>query len=245
MHKTICTARHAIAALAILTLSALPLAAENEIIKAEATVSYYGEEFNGKPTSSGELFDMNALTAAHKTLPFGTLLEVTNLDNGKKVTVRVNDRGPFVDNRELDVSKGAAAQLGMLGTGTARASVVKIGDPDPANAAAAGSAPAGVTQPAAAPKPAAASPAIVASPKLADRATGAQWRIQLGSFSNEDNAYKLVARLRKDGFSPAYEKSGTLTRVVLAGIADGDLKGIRAKLDASGYGAYVVRQEAW
>ena len=63
--------------------------AESEIIKLEANVSFYGEEFNGKPTSSGEIFDMNALTAAHKTLPFGTLLEVTNLENGKKVVVRV------------------------------------------------------------------------------------------------------------------------------------------------------------
>ena len=85
-------------------------------------------------------------------------------------------------------------------------------------------------------------PAIVEAPKLADTAKGAQWRIQLGSFSHEDNAYKLVVRLRKDGFSPAYEKSGTLTRVVLAGIADGALKSVRAKLDASGYGSYVVRQ---
>lgn len=274
MHKINSTARHAIAALAITTLLALPLAAENEIIKAEATVSYYGEEFNGKPTSSGEIFDMNGLTAAHKTLPFGTMLEITNLDNGKKVTVRVNDRGPFVDNRELDVSKAAAVQLGMLGNGTARASIVKVADPDnavtaavtptttaalPASNAPASAAPTATsttavptsTQPAATSQPAATTvptgtpPAVVAAPKLADTSTGAQWRIQLGSFSHEDNAFKLVARLRKDGFSPAYEKTGTLTRVVLAGIADRDLKTVRAKLDSSGYGSYVVRQEAW
>ena len=98
MLKKHATARQAIAALAILTLAALPLAAENEIIKAEATVSYYGEEFNGKPTSSGEIFDMNALTAAHKTLPFGTLLEITNLDNGRR-TKTSNVRGPFERNR--------------------------------------------------------------------------------------------------------------------------------------------------
>lgn len=257
MHKINGTARHAIAALAITALLALPLAAETEIIKTEATVSYYGEEFDGKPTSSGEIFDMNGLTAAHKTLPFGTMLEITNLDNGKKVTVRVNDRGPFVDNRELDVSKAAAVQLGMLGNGTARASIVKVADAD--NAATAAVTPATAAAPAAANVPAGAAPAttiataaqgstppaVVAAPKLADTSTGAQWRIQLGSFSHEDNAYKLVARLRKDGFAPAYEKTGTLTRVVLAGIPDRDLKTIRAKLDSSGYGSYVVRQEAW
>ncbi|TAH46038.1 MAG: septal ring lytic transglycosylase RlpA family protein, partial [Treponema sp.] len=94
----------------ILLAAAAPLAAQSDIISSEAYASWYGEEFQGRPTSSGELFDMNAYTAAHKTLPFGTMLEVTNLDNGKKVTVRVNDRGPFVEDRELDVSRAAAVE---------------------------------------------------------------------------------------------------------------------------------------
>ena len=67
---------------------AAPLAADSELIKIEAIASYYGDEFQGRPTSSGELFDMNAHTCAHKTLPFGTLLEITNLENGRVVTVQ-------------------------------------------------------------------------------------------------------------------------------------------------------------
>ena len=79
--------------------------------------SYYGKKFHGKPTSSGETFDMNGFTAAHKTLPFGTILKVTNEDNGKTVTVRVNDRGPFVAGRDLDLSFGAAKKIGLVAVG--------------------------------------------------------------------------------------------------------------------------------
>lgn len=80
--------------------------------------SWYGPEFAGKPTASGELFDPRALTAAHPTLPFGTLVRVTNKNNGKQVTVRINDRGPFVANRNIDLSQAAAEQLDMRQTGT-------------------------------------------------------------------------------------------------------------------------------
>lgn len=103
----------------------LPLGAE-ELLTAETYASYYGEAFNGRPTSSGEIFDMNAYTAAHKTLPFGTFLEVTNLENGKKVVVRVNDRGPFVPNREIDLSKAAAKSLGMISRGITRVSIKRV-----------------------------------------------------------------------------------------------------------------------
>lgn len=85
--------------------------------------SYYADEFHGRPTASGEIFDMNALTAAHRTLPLGTKIRVTNMENLSKVTVIVNDRGPFVKGRILDLSKGAADKLGMIETGTA---IVKI-----------------------------------------------------------------------------------------------------------------------
>ena len=79
--------------------------------------SYYGRRFHGRPTASGERFDMNAMTAAHRTLPFGSLVEVTNPRNGKKVTVRINDRGPFHGNRVIDVSRAAARELGLIGPG--------------------------------------------------------------------------------------------------------------------------------
>ena len=80
--------------------------------------SYYGRRFHGRPTASGEKFDMNAMTAAHRTLPFGSLVEVTNPRNGKTVTVRINDRGPFHGGRVIDVSRAAATELGLIGPGS-------------------------------------------------------------------------------------------------------------------------------
>ncbi len=89
--------------------------------------SWYGAQFNGRPTASGEQFDMNALTAAHKTLPLPGLVEVTNLTNGRSVVLRVNDRGPFVDNRIIDLSRGAAEALDLLGRGVGEVRVRYLG----------------------------------------------------------------------------------------------------------------------
>lgn len=89
--------------------------------------SWYGEQFNGRPTATGEQFDMHALTAAHKTLPLPGLVEVTNLDNGRRIVVRVNDRGPFVDNRIIDLSRGSAEALGMLQAGVGEVRVRYLG----------------------------------------------------------------------------------------------------------------------
>jgi rare lipoprotein A len=86
----------------------------------EGIASYYADEFNGRKTSNGEIYDMNALTAAHPTLPFNTKVRVTNLDNGLAVIVRINDRGPFKDQRIIDLSLEAAKSIGMIGPGTAR-----------------------------------------------------------------------------------------------------------------------------
>ena len=81
--------------------------------------SFYAEAFHGRTTANGETFDMNAMTCAHRTLPFGTMLQVTNLDNDRDVTVRVNDRGPYISGRIIDLSKGAARSLDMIESGTA------------------------------------------------------------------------------------------------------------------------------
>lgn len=81
--------------------------------------SYYADEFHGRKTANGEVYDMHTMTAAHRTLPFGTKIKVKNTTNGKTVIVRVNDRGPFKDDRIIDVSFEAAKQLGMIGPGTA------------------------------------------------------------------------------------------------------------------------------
>lgn len=88
--------------------------------------SYYNDYFTGKMTASGEKYDPNKLTAAHKSLPIGTMIKVTNLDNDKSVIVRVNDRGPYVKGRILDLSKSAASQLGILLSGFGRVSYTII-----------------------------------------------------------------------------------------------------------------------
>lgn len=86
----------------------------------QGIASWYGVPFNGRRTSNGEIYDMHQFTAAHRTLPFGSMVRVTNLQNGKQTEVRINDRGPFVANRVIDLSQSAAQALGMIGTGTAR-----------------------------------------------------------------------------------------------------------------------------
>ena len=89
--------------------------------------SWYGDQFNGRPTATGERFDMHGLSAAHKTLPLPALVEVTNEANGRSVVVRVNDRGPFAESRIIDLSRGAAEQLDMLSRGVGQVRVRYIG----------------------------------------------------------------------------------------------------------------------
>ncbi len=93
----------------------------------EGVVSWYGERFHNRPTASGELFDIGALTMAHPSLPFGTKVRVTNLRNGRSVVVRVNDRGPFVGARIADLSQAAADMLGFLRRGVVRARIEVLG----------------------------------------------------------------------------------------------------------------------
>ena len=97
-------------------------------LEMRGAASWYGMPFHGRKTANGETFDMNGRTCAHRTLPFGTLLLVTNLGNGKTVTVRVTDRGPFVSGRIVDLSRGAAVALDMLDTGTAQVSLKVVGN---------------------------------------------------------------------------------------------------------------------
>jgi rare lipoprotein A len=93
-----------------------PLAHDAKVVEA----SYYGDDFAGRPTASGEIFDPELLTAAHKTLPLGTIVQVTEALSGKSVTVRINDRGPFHGDRAIDLSEAAARRIGMLASGTGK-----------------------------------------------------------------------------------------------------------------------------
>jgi rare lipoprotein A len=144
--------------------------------------SWYGRDFHGLATSSGEIYNMHAMTAAHTTLPLPTWVEVTNLANGKRVVVKVNDRGPFVDNRLIDLSYAAATALDIVRPGTARVEVRAVAPPLDAYRSTA-------TVAAAAPP---IEPAVAAAERMF---------LQVGAFSAPENAERLVARLRASGFA--------------------------------------------
>jgi len=101
----------------------------------EGLASWYGEPFHGRKTASGETYNMYALTAAHRTLPLGTQVRVTGRRDGRRITVRVNDRGPFVQGRIIDLSFAAAKEMGLVGPGTAPVVVEAVGQPAPAGGA--------------------------------------------------------------------------------------------------------------
>lgn len=96
----------------------------------EGLASWYGHPYHGRATTSGEIYDMEKMTGAHRTLPFGTRVHVENLSNGRDVEVRINDRGPFVDGRIIDLSRAAARRIEMLGPGTARVRVRVVSLPE-------------------------------------------------------------------------------------------------------------------
>jgi rare lipoprotein A len=96
---------------------------EDRTYREIGVASWYGEDFQNRRTANGDIFDMDAMTAAHRTLPMPSVVRVANLENGKSVLVVVNDRGPFVDDRIIDLSRGAARKLGFLEKGTARVRV--------------------------------------------------------------------------------------------------------------------------
>lgn len=120
---------------ALLSLFLLPgiseAKANQETPQLTGISSYYGETHHGRKTASGEVFNMHAHTAAHRTLPLGSRIQVTNLSNGKRITLRVNDRGPYTKGRILDVSQGAAKALGMLKSGTAKVHIQLLDTPKP------------------------------------------------------------------------------------------------------------------
>lgn len=108
--------------------TALPFpVAEAQAASRSVVASFYGKRFHGRRTANGERFNMHAMTAAHKSLPFGTKVRVTNKANGRSVVVRINDRGPFIGGRALDLSRGAAAAIGMIDAGVQRVAMEVLG----------------------------------------------------------------------------------------------------------------------
>lgn len=155
--------------------------------------SWYGTKFHGHRTSSGDTYDMYGMSAAHKTLPLPTYARVTNLSNGKSVVVKVNDRGPFHDNRLIDLSYAAASRLGILGEGTGLVEVRAIA-PGKRNKT-----PATPRIAPSQPKVAGATPAAtpVATPAAAALAHKPLLYLQLGAFSSRENAERLQTKLSR------------------------------------------------
>jgi len=200
--------------------------------KQRGVASWYGPDFHGLATSSGEIYDMNAMTAAHTTLPIPTWVEVTNLENGKHIVVKVNDRGPFVDNRLIDLSYAAAIALDMVRNGTARVEVRAVTPPvETVRMAAVTPVPSASFGFSA---PSAESPVSTAPP------AEPHMFVQVGAFADRDNAARLVARLRDGGFGNAVIVSSadggrSLHRVRLGPIGDStEFDRLRGRLRGAG-----------
>lgn len=194
--------------------------------------SWYGPQFHNRQTADGETFDMDMISAAHKTLPLPCIVEVTNLENGKTLRVRVNDRGPFVAGRIIDLSRGAAKVLGVYQQGTARVRVRYIG-PAPKNPPRA----AAPSRPQAAPPSLSSAPPRAPNPAPLNDAQ--PFRIQAGAFSTQAAAARAADHLAGMGqvrIEPVERGGTTLWRVTVSptdGV--GDSMGLRARVVGAGF----------
>jgi rare lipoprotein A len=180
--------------------------------------SWYGTKFHGRPTSSGEIYNMHAMTAAHKTLPIPVYVQVKNLDNGRAAVVRVNDRGPFISGRIIDLSYAAAKKLGVDGPGTANVEIRVLAE--------------GESSP---------SSVVRTIPLSSDMHEEVPLFIQMGSFSSHMNAYNLVQSLIAANESSAkisqmQTEDGLYYRVRVGPLADVDeANAILARLRDKGF----------
>jgi rare lipoprotein A len=176
----------------------------------QGIASWYGLPFHGRRAANGEVFDMNSLVAAHRTLPFGSILRVTNLNNGRQVVVRVIDRGPFARDRVLDLARAAAIGLDMIGTGTAPVRIELLSGPSPVSG---------------------------------------DFTVQVGAFSNRDNAERLRDRLL-DSYQPIFIQdfdapnvTGHFYRVLVGRVPNSEAaQQLAGKLrNAEGFHTFVMR----
>jgi rare lipoprotein A len=179
--------------------------------------SWYGGKFQGRPTANGEIFDTNKFTAAHRTLPFGTHVKVTNLRNGKSTVVRINDRGPFIQGRIIDLSKAAAEAIGMIDTGTAPVSIEVVED--------------------------VAGRAAEVKQETSKYDLSERYTIQVGSFSMTRNALSMRKKLETHGLPAVFESGGEgIVRVILPNIEASALDSVREKLSEAGITDILVRR---
>lgn len=196
--------------------------------------SWYGHPYHGRTTSNGERYDMNELTAAHLSLPFDTTVRVTNLANGRAVDLRINDRGPFVKKRVIDVSRAAAERLGMIGPGTAKVRVEVVATPQMTRDQMARNKPALNEPDLPLPTPPASVPC--------DESTHG---VQVGSFHDQENAGKALAGIadRFDGarIVTADSPEGVLYRVVVTAADSASAQQMLRRLQADGRDGFITR----
>lgn len=184
----------------------------------KGVASWYGPDFHGKRTSSGETYNMHAMTAAHKTLPLPTYVRVKNLSNGKSVVVKVNDRGPFAHDRIIDLSFAAAKKLSIVGPGTAQVEVVALES-----------------------KHSTRRPPVRVVPLTQSSSEPSDVFIQLGSFGSEDNARDLLSDLQKNNEKPIQisrfsTDEGVFYRVRLGPLLDiSEADSVHKRLLSKGY----------
>jgi rare lipoprotein A len=191
--------------------------------KEKGIASWYGSDFHGKKTANGEIYDMHAMTAAHKTLPLGTVVRVKNLDNGSQAEMRINDRGPFVRGRIIDLSYAGAKKLGVVGPGTARVTVTALGTPSKSKKAG--------------------TPAYIPG----DYYTG-NFTIQIGAFTVKKNAERLKGKLsgtyKNVHITPYDDGTRVFYRVRLGQCSTLDTaKGYESEMIEKGFeGAFVIAE---
>ena len=216
-----------------------------EVYKTGVTASYYAEDFHGKKTSNGERFNMNDFTCAHKSLPFNTILKVTNLANGKTCEVRVNDRGPFVLNREIDLSKAAATKLGMIGTGTTKVKleIVKKGANTKVSQQTAASA-TKIMKKMYGDAATSSSTSVTTSTSTTKKLEpGTYWDIQLGAFKSKDNAKAFASKVSKAGFKDiVLQTTDGITRVAIKKVPASNVTDTQNKLASAGFTEQTLKQ---
>lgn len=200
----------------ILPLFFLLFAATLFAFEQQGLASWYGGKFQGRQTASGEIFDTNKFTAAHKTLAFGTIVKVTNLENEKSTVVRINDRGPFIPGRIIDLSRAAAAAIGLAGQGVAEVRI-EVLSPDSPEAA-------GIT--------------VSRSPAV--------YSIQVAAFRNREYAERSLRSLIDKGFAGALEQTpGGIYRVVVKDVPESDLQLTKQQLREHGWLDVVARSPGY
>ena len=189
--------------------------------------SWYGRPYHGRTTSNGETYDMHALTAAHLRLPFHTMVRVTNVSNGRSVDVRINDRGPFVGNRVIDISRAGAERLGMIQAGTAKVRVEVIASPGM------------VENPGW--RPAATHVAV----ERTDACDGSRYGVQVGSFRKLSNASGVLedvsGRFARARIVSAEAQGDRLYRVIVGAASAVEASEMLRQMKTDGMDGFVTR----